>query len=85
MSRRRIGSGYLFASWFAYWLALFVITYWRPLVTYWRVTHTPQGHGTASFGFSGNPFVLALWILGPPILFTVLWLAARRSETPPRG
>jgi hypothetical protein len=81
MSRRRIESGYLFAS----WIALFPITCWRPLVTYWRVTLTPEGHGTASFEFSGNPFVLALWILGPPILFTVLWLAARRSEKTSTG
>ena len=83
MLPRRLRPWHLVASWIAWWLALFLYEFWRPLVTYWRVTHTPNGHGSASFEYSGNPLVAALWILGVPVLLTILWLLARRSGRGP--
>jgi hypothetical protein len=74
---------HLLAVCVAYWAVLFLVAFWRPLVTYWRVSRTPQGHGTASFEFSGEPLSLALWILGPPLIFFAAWLLLRRDRALP--
>jgi hypothetical protein len=68
---------HLLASWLLYWIALFLVAFRRPLLTWWRVTRNPQGHGTASFEFSGSPVTVALYVLGPPALFWACWLFLR--------
>jgi len=71
---------HLAAACAVYWAILFLVTFRRPFVTYWRVTRAPAGHGTASFEFSGEPLPLALWILGPPLVFFAVWLLLRRKR-----
>ena len=79
MASVRIRRWHLVASWIAWWLGLFLVKFWTPLLTYWRITGNPNSHGSITVGYSGNPFVLVLWIFGPPLLFTLLWLIARRG------
>lgn len=80
MRSRRLRVWHLVTSWLLYWAALFLVEFWRPLVTYWRVTRTPGAQGSASFEVSGNPFEIALWIFGPPIVLTAIWLFLRRAQ-----
>ena len=68
---------HLFRSWVAYWTALLAVVAWRPLVEYWRISHSASGHGTVNAGYSGGMLPLALWIAGPPLALFVIWLATR--------
>jgi hypothetical protein len=74
---------HLFRAWVAYWAALLAVTAWRPLVEYWRISRSPSGHGTVSYGYSGGLLPLALWIAGPPLLMFAVWVATR-SRSPMR-
>jgi hypothetical protein len=80
---RRWRAQHLFRSWVAYWCALLAFVAWRPLLEYWKISHSPSGHGTVGYSYSGGPLQLALWIAGPPLLLFIVWVATR-SRTPDR-
>ena len=69
---------HLFRAWLVYWVGLLAVVAWRPLTEYWRVTHSPGGHGTVNVGYSGGLLPLSLWIAGPPLALFAIWLATRR-------
>ena len=71
---------HLFRSWVAYWVALLGVVAWRPLLEYWRISHSATGHGSVGYSFSGSMLSMALWIAGPPLVLFVLWLATRTRE-----
>ena len=75
MALRRLRPRHLIAIGIAYWVVLVAVQLWRPLWTYWTVTHTPGAHGTASWSYSGSPWARAAWIFLPPLLLTILWIA----------
>jgi hypothetical protein len=75
---------HLFASWIVYWLALLIATAWRPLLTYWRVTHQPNGHGSVSLGYSGGLRELGLLLFGVPLLLAAVWALIRRTSNDPQ-
>ena len=79
MARRNWGIGRLFASWLAYWVLLIIVSARRPLLEYWRLRRS-GAHGTVSWSFSGGMMELALWVVGPPLLIWIVWLATRRRE-----
>jgi hypothetical protein len=71
---------HLFGSWVVYWIVLIVAAAWRPLLTYWTVTRTPNGHGSASWSYSGGLLGLVLWIFGVPLLLYAAWALLRRRQ-----
>jgi hypothetical protein len=60
-----------------YWVGLLATVAWRPLLGYWRIARSAEGHGTVGYTYSGGMLPLALWIAGPPLLLFLLWLATR--------
>jgi hypothetical protein len=77
---RRWRASHLFRAWLAYWILLIANVAWRPLLEYWRVTHSPDGHGSVTYAYSGSPLRAALWIAGPPLALFVVWVATRTRE-----
>jgi hypothetical protein len=71
---------HLFGSWIIYWAALVLATAWRPVLTYWRVTHQPNGHGSATFGYSGSLLMLGLLVFGVPLVMAAVWALLRRMN-----
>jgi hypothetical protein len=63
-----------------YWLALLAFVAWRPLLEFWRITRSADGHGTVGYTYSGGALQAALWIAGPPLLIFVAWLATRTRD-----
>jgi hypothetical protein len=78
---RQWRASHLFRSWAVYWVALLAVAGWRPVVEYWRISHSATKHGTVNFTYSGGMLPLALWIAGPPLALFVVWLVTR-SRTP---
>lgn len=76
MMLRRWGLGRLVASWVVYWTVLLAVTVAPLALKYWEIQRT-DGHGTIDFSWSGSPLQAILLIVGPPLLMTVLWIAAR--------
>ena len=66
----------LVASWVVYWAVLLVIVLAPFARQYWDLQRT-DGHGTINLGYSGSALRLVLLLVGPPLLMTLLWIAAR--------
>jgi len=66
----------LVASWVVYWVVLLVIVLAPFARQYWEI-HRADVHGTINLGYSGSALRLVLLLVGPPLLMTLLWIAAR--------
>ena len=76
MILRRWGLGRLVASWVVYWVVLLAVALAPVAREYWEIQRT-DGHGTIDFSWSGGPLQAILLIVGPPLVMTFLWIAAR--------
>jgi hypothetical protein len=66
---------HLVGSWIAYWVVLLLVSLREPIRKYIDIQRS-GGAGSVSASVSGDAMTL-LWIVGPPLLLFVLWLAAR--------
>ena len=73
---RNWGLGRLVASWVVYWIVLLGVVLAPVTRQYWAIQRS-DGHGTIGFTWSGDSLQLVLLIVGPPLLMTLLWIAAR--------
>jgi hypothetical protein len=76
MMLRNWGLGRLVASWVVYWVALLAVVL-APLARQLWEIERGDGHGTINLTYSGGALKLVLLVVGPPLLLTLLWLAAR--------
>jgi len=76
MMLRNWGLGRLVASWVVYWVVLLAVGLGPVARQYWKIQRR-DGHGTINFTWSGSSLQMILFIVGPPLLMTLLWLAAR--------
>lgn len=68
--------GRLVASWIVYWVALLAVALAPLAREYWEIQRT-DGHGTIDRSWSGGALQAVLLIIGPPLLMTLFWIAAR--------
>jgi len=73
---RNWGLRRLVASWIVYWVVLLAVVLAPVARQYWDLRRT-DGHGTISYSYSGGALGMVLLLVGPPLLLTLLWLAAR--------
>ena len=66
----------LVVSWAAYWAVLLAVALAPLARQYWEIQRT-DGHGTIDLSWSGSSLQAILLILGPPLVMTLLWIAAR--------
>jgi hypothetical protein len=59
-----------------YWIVLLAIGLAPVARQYWEIQRR-DGHGTINFNWSGRSTQIILLLVGPPLVMTVLWLAAR--------
>ena len=76
MMLRSWGLGKLVASWAAYWAVLLVVALAPVARQYWEIQRA-DGHGTIDLSWSGSSLHAILLIVGPPLVMTLLWIAAR--------
>jgi hypothetical protein len=76
MMLRNWGLGRLVASWVVYWVVLLAVGL-VPLARQYREIERTGGHGTINLTWSGSTLQTILLIAGPPLLMTLLWIAAR--------
>ena len=76
MMLRRWGLRKLVMSWAAYWAVLLAVALAPVARQYWEIQRT-DGHGTIDLSWSGSSLQAILLIVGPPLLVTLLWIAAR--------
>ena len=76
MMLRSWGLRRLVVSWAAYWAVLLAIALAPLARQYWEIQRT-DGHGTIDLSWSGSSLQAILLILGPPLVMTLLWIAAR--------
>jgi hypothetical protein len=73
---RNLGLGRLVASWVVYWVVLLAVVLAPVAREYWEIQRS-DGHGTIDFTWSGSSLQMILLIVGPPLLMTLFWIAAR--------
>jgi hypothetical protein len=76
MMLRNWGLGRLVASWVLYWVVLLAVGL-VPIARQYYGVQRSGGHGTIGFSWSGSWLQMVLLIVGPPLVITLLWLAAR--------
>jgi hypothetical protein len=76
MMLRNWGLARLVASWVVYWIVLLAVVLAPVARQYWAIQRS-DGHGTIGFTWSGGSLQLVLLLVGPPLLMTLSWLAAR--------
>jgi hypothetical protein len=76
MMLRNWGLGRLIASWVVYWVLLLAVGL-APLAREYRKIQRTDGHGTIDLSWSGSALQAILLVVGPPLLMTMLWVAAR--------
>jgi hypothetical protein len=76
MVLRTWGLGRLVTSWVVYWVVLLTVALAPVARQYWDLQRN-DGHGTISWSWSGSTVQMVLLVLGPPLLVTLLWIAAR--------
>lgn len=76
MMLRTWGLRKLVVSWAAYWAVLLAVALTPVARQYWEIQRT-DGHGTIDLSWSGSALQAILLIVGPPLLMTFLWIAAR--------
>jgi hypothetical protein len=76
MILRTWGLGRLVASWVAYWAVLLAVAL-APVARQYSEIQRTDGHGTIDFSWSGSSLQAILLIIGPPLVMTLLWIAAR--------
>ena len=76
MMLRTWGLGRLVGSSVVYWVVLLAVGLGPVARQYWEIRRR-DGHGTINFTWSGSSLQMILFIVGPPLLMTLLWLAAR--------
>lgn len=54
LSFRRWRPSYMLLAWAAYWLGLVLVTLAPAIAAGWRMSQQPNGHGSASAGFSNG-------------------------------
>ena len=73
---RNWGLGRLATSWMVYWVVLLAIVL-APVVRDDGEIRRTDGHGTISLSWSGSTLQAILLIVGPPLVLTLFWIAAR--------
>jgi hypothetical protein len=73
---RNWGLGRLVGSWVVYWVVLLAVVLAPVAREYWEIQRS-DGHGTIDFTWSGRSLQMILLIVGPPLLMTLFWIAAR--------
>lgn len=76
MMLRSWGLGRLVSAWVVYWIVLLAIGLAPLARQYWELERR-DGHGTINLNWSGSALQTILLVVGPPLLITLLWLAAR--------
>lgn len=73
---------HLLLAWVAYWLVALVVAVGPALASIWRVTRSPDTHGSINAGVGDGVFTLtvteqggALWQTGAPVMSILLWFA----------
>ena len=66
----------LVASWVLYWIGLMVVVFVPTLWEIWSIRRA-QGNDGVSWSYEGDLLPALLWILGPPLLITFIWLITR--------